>query len=98
GCLQVVGRLADDRDASALVGGLLDRDVHVDRAPEIDDAEEQQEEDGRDESELRQALRALALEKSRRQAAHLGASLDREVSVRGGMDAAGGLQLLLHEA
>ena len=50
------------RDAGALVGRLLERDVEVQAAAEVDDPERQQQQDRRDERKLGEALRTLALE------------------------------------
>src|SRR5205809_2169524 len=50
------------RDPGALVGGLLERDVQVKPAAEVDDAERQQQDDRRDDCELGQTLRSLASE------------------------------------
>src|SRR4029077_13937205 len=54
----------------ALVGGLLERDVDVKGATEIDDPERQQQDDRRDDRKLGQALRALALDVPRDATSH----------------------------
>src|SRR2546423_511371 len=63
-------RLRADRDTGALVGRLLQRDVQVQRAAEVDDAESQQQDDRRDDRELGQALRPLTAEVSLQSLSH----------------------------
>src|SRR5450759_1290628 len=58
--VDVVGRM--DRDPSSLVRGLLQSDVEVEAAAEVDDAEGEQQDDRGDDRELRHALRPLAPE------------------------------------
>ena len=55
-----VGR--PDGDTCAFVGCLLERDVEIEAAAEVDDPECDQQDHRRDQSELGYALRALAAE------------------------------------